>query len=66
MDGLRRVTFHFGGELEVRYLPEIPKAGDRVSHREELWLVSSVSQNGIGMIVVCEPPSRHDGHVRAA
>ena len=53
MDGLQRVTFRFGPEIEVRYLRRIPEPGDFVSHANNLWVVSSVSADIAGTTVVC-------------
>jgi hypothetical protein len=61
MDGLQRVTFRFGRDREVRYLPQIPKAGDFVTHWRELWVVTFVTQDTAGRTVICDPP-RGDGH----
>ena len=54
MDGLQRVTFRFGHEMEVRYLPDVPAAGDFVAHTNGLWIVTSVSGDVAGITVVCE------------
>ena len=61
MDGLQRISFRFGGDLEVRYLPKVPVAGDLVSHETELWVVAFVSADTVGVTVICELP-RGDGH----
>ena len=60
MDGLQRITFRFGRDLEVRYLPKAPDAGDRVTHGRELWVVAVVSMDAVGVTIVCELP-RRDG-----
>ena len=56
MNGLHRVAFRFGRDLEVRYVRDIPAPGDRVGHRYELWAVRSVSQDETGVIVICGLP----------
>jgi hypothetical protein len=49
-----RVAFWFGSESEVRYVAQTPEVGDYVSHRSELWLVSKVTEDALGAVVVCE------------
>ena len=61
MDGLQRVTFRFGPEIEVRYLPRVPEPGDFVSHTHDLWVVSFVSSDIAGTTVICR---LHDGDDR--
>ena len=61
MDGLQRISFRFGGDLEVRYLPQVPEAGDLVSHETALWVVAFVSADTVGVTVICELP-RGEGH----
>jgi hypothetical protein len=61
VDGLQRVSFRFGGDLEVRYLPQVPEAGDLVSHDTELWVVAFVSADTVGVTVICEL-RRGDAH----
>ena len=56
METQRRVVFSFGSESEVRYIDGVPEVGDRVTHGTELWLVSEVSVNGVGICVKCERP----------
>jgi hypothetical protein len=66
VEGLQRVSFRFAGDLEVRYLPQVPEAGDLVSHETELWVVAFVSADTVGVTVICELPSddgRHLQHV---
>jgi hypothetical protein len=63
MDGLQRITFRFGTEFEIRYLPGVPEAGDFVTRQAVLWVVVFVASNGTGMTVMCEIPDG-DGHVR--
>lgn len=60
MDGLQRVTFRFGAETEVRYLPLVPAPGDIVTHVDDLWVVDFVSSDGGGTTVICRLP-RGDG-----
>ena len=55
MDGLHRITFRFGPDIEVRYLPASPEPGAFVNHRSELWIVSFVTADSAGMTVICEP-----------
>ncbi len=64
MDGLRQVTFRFGGNTEVRYLPDIPEPGDLVTHGSELWVVAFATADSFGTTVVCEPPRGDDRHIR--
>lgn len=66
MDGLHQITFRFGAEIEVRYLPATPEPGDFVSHRNELWVVSFVTADSAGMTVICEPPHPYRGQVKIA
>jgi hypothetical protein len=54
MDGLQQVTFRFGAEMEVRYLPHVPRPGHYVTHGQVLWVVTSVSDDGVGATVTCE------------
>ena len=64
MDGLQRVTFRFDDATEVRYLPTIPEPGDLVTHDRELWRVSFVSADVVGITVVCELPMGDGLHSR--
>jgi hypothetical protein len=57
------VTFRFGGDLEVRYLPGVPEAGELVSHAAALWVVAFVSADSVGMTVICEPPNGGGQHL---
>jgi hypothetical protein len=50
----QRVTFRFGEAIEVHYVAELPKAGDFVSHRNELWVMVRLEHDSLGPIVVCE------------
>ena len=59
MNELQRVTFRFGRETEVQYLARTPEVGDRVSHGKELWLVTLVESDPLGMLVICEQ-SQHE------
>ena len=54
MDGLQRVTFRFGNEIEVRYLTDAPETGDFVAHTNGLWIVTFVSADVVGTTVICE------------
>jgi hypothetical protein len=54
MEGLQRITFRFGVDSDVRYLPSVPERGDRVTHGGDLWVVAFVSADGAGVVVVCE------------
>jgi hypothetical protein len=66
MDDLERVTFRFGGEIEVRYLARLPATGDLVAHGSALWAVVLVDVDALGTTVVCErlgDTDRHVGHV---
>jgi hypothetical protein len=49
-----RVTFRFGDAIEVHYVAALPKAGDFVSHRNELWLTVRLERDSLGAVVVCE------------
>jgi len=66
MGELRRITFHFGIELEVRYLSEVPAAGDLVTHQRALWVVSRVTDDTVGIAVICELPRSNGDHVETA
>ena len=61
MDGLQRVTFRFGSDVEVRYLPAIPRSGDFVTRGHDLWEVAFVSSESVGMTVICELRDGDDG-----
>ncbi len=61
MDGLQRITFRFGSDMEVRYLPQTPRPQDLVTHEGGLWTVAFVSADAAGVMVICELP-RGDGH----
>jgi hypothetical protein len=54
MNDLQRVTFRFDRETEVHYLARTPEVGDRVSHENELWLVTLVESDPLGLLVICE------------
>jgi hypothetical protein len=60
----QRVTFRFGDVIEVHYVAELPKAGDFVSHRNELWVMVRLEHDSLGPVVVCErdadAPARED------
>jgi hypothetical protein len=64
MDGLQRVTFRFGGEIEVRYLARVPAAGDLVAHGSALWTVVLVDADALGATVVCERTGDTDPQLR--
>jgi hypothetical protein len=55
----QRVTFRFGRDTEVQYLDRLPSVGDRVSHGQELWVVTDVEQDDVGALVVCQRPARN-------
>jgi hypothetical protein len=61
VDGLRQVTFHFGHDIEVQYLPTSPASGDFVSHHGDLWLVSFVTADSFGTTAICRL-RRGQGH----
>lgn len=65
MEAQRRVVFSFGPESEVRYIAGVPDVGDRVSHGNELWIVSEVGVNGVGTYVTRKRPRDPPG-VRGA
>lgn len=54
MADLQRVTFRFDRDTEVHYLARAPEVGDRVSHRNELWVVRLVETDPVGIFVICE------------
>jgi hypothetical protein len=56
MAGKRRVGFRFGGDDEVRYVDKPPDVGDYVTHGDELWRVSGIMEDGLGISVICEQP----------
>jgi hypothetical protein len=51
-----RVTFRFGAATDVRYLRAVPDVGDFASHQNELWVVSRVEVDPVGVLVICENP----------
>ena len=62
MDELQqRVTFRFGGATDIRYLREVPNVGDFASHGNDLWIVSRVEVDQLGVLVICENPSSAGG-----
>jgi hypothetical protein len=61
-----RVAFRFESDTEVHYIRELPQLGDFVTHRGEMWVVSSVETNDIGALVTCERPARDDAPSVAA
>jgi hypothetical protein len=58
MEEQQRVTFDFAGDREVRYVAELPEAGDFVSHTSELWIVLRVDKEDAGPVVTCRLPTR--------
>jgi hypothetical protein len=50
----QRVTFRFGDAIEVHYVAGLPKAGDFVTHRNELWVMVRLERDSLGTVVVCE------------
>ena len=54
MNESQRVTFRFARDTEVHYVDRLPSIGDRVTHQHELWIVASVDEDLVGVIVVCE------------
>jgi hypothetical protein len=56
MERQQRIAFWFGNESEIRYVADVPEVGDYVSHRNELWRVSNIGADALGLFVVCEPP----------
>jgi hypothetical protein len=56
MEDKPRVAFWFGRDSEVRYVATPPELGDFVSQGSELWLVSDVVQDDLGLSVLCEKP----------
>jgi hypothetical protein len=50
----QRVTFRFGAAADVRYLSDVPEVGDFVSHRGDLWVVTRVEVDPVGVLVICE------------
>jgi hypothetical protein len=54
-----RAAFRFEGDTEVHYVRELPHPGDFVTHRGEMWVVSSVEMSD-GALVTCERPARND------
>ena len=55
-DVLQRVTFRYGPEREVRYMSRVPEVGDHVTHGSEIWFVSDVHTDDLGVFVTCEQP----------
>lgn len=56
-----RVTYDFSGAREVHYVSAVPEVGDYVTHLRELWVVRKVEENGVGPLVICEPPRPESG-----
>ncbi len=64
--GRSRVTFAFGRAMEVRYLDCVPKVGDYVTNRRELWVVSRVEPDHIDLLVTCVRPRVDEARTRPA
>jgi hypothetical protein len=63
----QRVTFRFGTAAEVRYLRALPEVGDFVTHRNALWVVTTVDVDSLGGLVICEnTATRHGQPTRAS
>jgi hypothetical protein len=58
MDSPQQVTFCFGTDMEIHYLDRLPSVGDRVAHARELWVVTNVDEDAVGVLVFCEHPSQ--------
>jgi hypothetical protein len=56
MGDLRKIRFVFGADAEVRYMAQLPQAGEFVTHGGALWVVSAVRSGDQGAVVVCELP----------
>jgi hypothetical protein len=54
MSEQQRVTFRFGDAFEVHYVADLPKAGDFVTYRNELWVMARLERDSLGTVVVCE------------
>ena len=54
MDEPQRVTFRFGSDTQIHYLAQAPRPGEHVTHGRELWVVTSVEQDAVGTLVICE------------
>jgi hypothetical protein len=54
----QRVTFRFGRDTEVHYVDRLPAIGDRVTRGRELWVVTRVEGDDLGMLVICERSER--------
>jgi hypothetical protein len=65
MEGLRRITFLFEADMEIRYLPDVPEPDDFVTHHGELWRVAKVTRDD-GSAVVCALPTDSDRGLPAA
>jgi hypothetical protein len=65
MDGLHRITFRFGADTEVRYLPEPPEPGHLVTHGAELWVVMAVAADSAGTTVICQRPTGDGPRLRS-
>jgi hypothetical protein len=59
----QRVTYRFGDAIELHYVADLPKAGDFVSHRNELWVMARLEHDSLGAVVVCERDPRDPAQV---
>lgn len=50
----QRVTFQFGPEAEIHDVDELPHLGDRVTYKEQLWIVTQVRDDSSCAFVFCE------------
>ena len=55
MDEPRQVALRFGRDFVVRYLSVIPARGDSFMHDQKVWVVTSVAENDIGLVVTLAP-----------
>jgi hypothetical protein len=60
------VTFRFGTAIEVHYVADLPKAGDFVSYRTELWVMVRLEHDSFGPIVVCARDPGDSPHLQGA
>jgi len=52
--------------MEVRYLDSVPKVGDYVTNRRELWVVSRVEPDHVDVLVTCVRPRVDEARTRPA
>jgi hypothetical protein len=57
MEDKRRASFRFERDSEVRYVTGRPEVGDYVTHAAELWVISDVGEDDLGISVICEHTS---------